>query len=203
MTEGKPQPQNRRTWWIVGLGLALAWIVYLRLWGPRGLSGDLPHPRLENSSPDARGEYAWTLMDLEGKRLDFTRYRGRAVFLNVWATWCPPCVAELPAIAHLAANPALKDVAFVCVSIDEDLEAVRRFARTRDLRQPVFWTPAETLPGVFQTPGIPATFVIAPDGRIVVAQVGAAQWDDPAVVDFLKALAQPSSIPAAGPVTRR
>src|SRR3982751_4985137 len=150
MTEVPPQSSwSRRTWWIMGLGLALAWIVYLIVWGPQGSSGELLPPRLEGRHPGgARADYAWTLVDLDGTPVEFARYRGRAVFLNVWATWCPPCVAELPAIAHLAANPALRDVAFVCVSTDDDLESVRRFVRQQSLKLPVAWG-ARTLPGVF------------------------------------------------------
>jgi thiol-disulfide isomerase/thioredoxin len=190
MTETPPQSSpSRRTWWVVSLGLALAWIVYLILWGPKGDGGDLLPPRLEGQRLGGRADYTWTLVGLDGAPVDFARYRGRAVFLNIWATWCPPCVAELPSIAHLAANPALRDVAFICVSTDGDLEAVRRFVRERTLTLPVAWD-AGVPPPVFQTDGIPATFIIAPNGQVVVSQVGSARWDDPTVVDFLKTLAQ-------------
>jgi thiol-disulfide isomerase/thioredoxin len=199
MTEMPPQSsRGRRTWWVVGLGLALAWIVYLVLWGPEGSTGDLLPPRLERRPLGGGADYAWTLVGLDGTPVEFSRYRGRAVFLNLWATWCPPCVAELPAIAHLAANPALRDVAFVCVSIDDDLKSVRRFVRERALTLPVVWD-AGAPPAVFQTSGIPATFLIAPDGQIVVAEVGSARWDDPTVVDFLKTLTQ--TAPAGGQST--
>src|SRR5205823_4576372 len=116
-------------------------------------------------------------------------YRGKAVFLNVWATWCGPCVRELPAIANLAANPRLKDVAFVCVATDEDQDAVRRFLAQRKLNLPVLHAVGRP-PEVFATPYIPATFLIAPDGRIVHVEQGSAQWDDPAVVDKLETLAK-------------
>jgi thiol-disulfide isomerase/thioredoxin len=216
MTEvSPPSPRGRRTWWIVGLGLALAWAVYLVVWGPEGDRGDLLPPRLESPDSEARADYAWRLMDLDITPVSLDRYRGRVVFLNIWATWCPPCVAELPSIAHLAANPALRDVAFVCVSVDDNLQPVRRFVRERAPMLPVVWS-AGAPPEVFQTGGIPATFVIAPDGRIVVAQVGSARWDDPAVVDFLKALAKSApggaeattgttdpSADSRAPVTRR
>jgi hypothetical protein len=104
-------------------------------------------------------------------------------------------VAELPSIARLAANPELRDVAFLCVAVDEDIETVRHFVRSRALTLPVAWN-AGTPPEVFQTEGIPATFIIAPDGRIVLAEVGSARWDKPSVVELLKSLAR--SAPAGG-----
>ncbi|HEX8200711.1 MAG TPA: TlpA disulfide reductase family protein [Isosphaeraceae bacterium] len=176
-------PRYRWAGWVVGL--ALAWVVYLIPWGPRG----------EGPRPEMRADFQWTMADLAGAPVEFAHYRGRPVFLNVWATWCPPCVAELPSIARLAANPALRDVAFLCVSVDEDVETVRRFVRDRGMTLPVAWD-AGTMPAVFRTEGIPATFIIAPDGRIVRAEVGSAQWDNPSVIELLKSLAE--TAPAGG-----
>ena len=101
-------------------------------------------------------------------------------------------MAELPAIATLAANPRLKDVAFVCVSTDESPEVLRRFVR--DKKWPMTVLRSTELPDVFLTDGIPATFLIAPDGRIAASEVGAARWDDPSVVEFLERLASPAVV---------
>src|SRR5205823_14965843 len=97
-----------------------------------------------------------------------------------------------PAIDHLASNSRLKGVAFVCVATDDDPDAVRRFVHKHKLRMTVLRV-AELPPGPFLTEGLPATFLIAPDGRIVVAHEGAAQWDDPVVVDYLEKLAKSSA----------
>lgn len=188
-TDPSSVPPNRgnERWWLVGLGLMAAWVLFLHWFGPKGPSGDLLAPQLQPTSPTARANYAWTLEDLDGKPVDFGRYKGRAVFLNIWATWCPPCRSEMPAIANLAANPRLKGVAFVCASTDDDPAEVRRFVAEQKLKLPIFR--ATSLPLAFQTQGIPATFLIAPDGAIVAAQEGSAQWDAPPVVDLLERLA--------------
>ena len=83
------------------------------------------------------------------------------MFLNVWATWCGPCVQEMPSIARLADDPRLKgkDIAFVCVSIDQSSAAVRTFLEGRPWRMSFFR--AEDIPPVFSTDGIPATYIIA------------------------------------------
>ncbi len=187
MTESKTGAV--RTWWIIGLGFAVAWCLILIFVVPRQGLGT---PRLDNPGAGRPAQFDWKLSDLNDAPVDFARYKGRTVFLNIWATRCPPCVAELPAIATLAANPRLKEVAFVCVSTDESPEVLRRFVR--DKKWPMTVLRATELPDVFLTEGIPATFLIAPDGRIAASEVGAARWDDPSVVKFLERLASPAVV---------
>ena len=95
----------------------------------------------------------------------------------------------MPSIAQLAENPRLrgKGIEFVCVSVDNSADTVRRFLEERTWTMTFFRT--EKLPAVFSTEGIPATFIIAPDGRIAAAQVGSDQWDRPDVVAFLEKIA--------------
>src|SRR4051794_25852945 len=112
----QPAPTSGRIWWYLGLGSAAAWCLYLSLFGPRREMGP---PQLEGTGLAEPAEYRWTLRDLDDAPVDFGRYRGKVVFLNIWATWCPPCVSELPLIAKLAADPRLADVAFVCAATDE------------------------------------------------------------------------------------
>jgi len=133
-------------------------------------------------------DLSWPLADLEGKPTTLAGYRGKAVFLNIWATWCAPCVAELPSIARLAADPRLKDVAFVCVSIDEDPAAVARFLDGKSLPMSVLHARGPS-PGVFSTEGIPATFLIGPDAVIRRQVVGGMDWDTPEMVGQLERLA--------------
>ena len=95
----------------------------------------------------------------------------------------------MPSIARLAEEPRLKDkgIAFVCVSIDEIDRDGAPVPGGPSWKMSFFR--AETLPPVFLTEGIPATFIIAPDGRIVAKQVGSARWDTPETVALLEKLA--------------
>ncbi len=181
------EPPSSRVWLYVLSGFAAFWILYLTFFGPKGGHGGLSAPRLQPPETAGKADSNWRPLDLEGKPTDFASYRGRVVFLNIWATWCPPCVAELPSVANLASNPQLKDVAFVCVSIDEQTETVKRFLK--DKSWPMTVLRADSLPKEFLTDGIPATFILDGSGNIVVAEVGSSQWDDPSTVDFLKKLA--------------
>lgn len=184
----EPGLKPSRTWFIVVVSLGLAWILYLSVYGPApGRDQPLDAPALKPPVPAMAVGPGWVVRDLQDEPVPFDRYRGRVVFLNLWATWCPPCLEELPAIANLAANPRLKDVAFLCISTDESAEAVRNYVKSKNW--PMTVLRAVSPPPGLVADGLPATFVIAPDGRVVVAEVGSAQWDDPAVVDYLERLA--------------
>lgn len=171
---GANAPQPARIWFIVAA-------VFLLLWGV-GLAMFLPSA----AKPTGNADYHWKYLDLDDVPVEFSRYKDKVVFLNVWATWCPPCVREMPSIARLAANPKLKDVAFVCVSVDESPATIRRFLTDKDWKMTVLR--AVSLPENFQTEGIPATFIIARDGRIVTAEVGARDWDSADVIQQLEGL---------------
>jgi thiol-disulfide isomerase/thioredoxin len=161
----------------------LAWCVYLVWFGPKQPRRS---PTLEGTALSQPADYDWALKELDGRPATLAPYRGKTVFLNIWATWCPPCVAELPSIARLAGTPGLEQVAFVCVSVDRDAETVRRFLQGKGW--PLTVLHATDAPPVFATEGIPATFLIAPDGRVAASVIGGAEWDDPSVVAFLQGL---------------
>ena len=191
MTNTTASPQ--RTWLYVALVFIGFWIVYLSFFAPRR------RQPLEGLGIDQPAAYNWTLEDLDEQQVSFSRFQGKAVFLNVWATWCPPCVREMPSIARLAAKDHFKDknIAFVCVSVDDATETVRRFVRDKNWPMTVLHAHKGALPPVYQTDGIPATFIISPAGRIVAAEVGSTDWDRPDVVAFLEKTAAMSASPAA------
>lgn len=179
MTAETPRPD--RSWLIVALVFLGFWIAYLGFFAPGNRA-----PSLDGSGGNRPAEYGWALEDLQGQTVQFTRFEGKTVFLNVWATWCGPCVGEMPSIAKLAASPRFrgKNIEFVCISVDDSVADVRRFVA--DKNWPMTVLHARSLPRVFQTEGIPATFILSPEGRIVAAEVGASDWDRPEVVSFLE-----------------
>jgi len=183
-----------RTWWLLGLIFVSAWCLFLYFFGPRV---PLEPPALAGTALGLPADYDWTLHDLDGRPVSFAQCRGKAVFLNIWATICPPCLEELPAIAELARSPRLGRVAFVCVATDPDVETVRRFLRGKDWPMTFLHTDATDVPPVFTAEGggIPATYLIARDGRVVASAVGSANWNDPTVVDILERLASPEPEP--------
>jgi thiol-disulfide isomerase/thioredoxin len=131
-------------------------------------------------------EYDWTVQSLDGQDFKMADAKGKVVFLNFWATWCPPCVAEMPSIQRL--HEKLKDdgVVFICVS-KEETSKVSQFVKEKGLTFPIY-TMRGAPPAIFKTRGIPATFILSPDGRIAFKHVGSAKWDDDKSIDFIKGL---------------
>lgn len=164
-------------------------------------SGFLPLPRLP-SGPEAavlaKVDEDWILRSLEGQNVRLSGLRGKVVFLNIWATWCPPCVAEVPAIQKLHDSMKDEEVAFLLVS-SEAPEHVHGFVGKKQWRVPVY-TPITRMPNVFVTDGIPATFILNRQGDVVFSQVGSANWNARDSHRFLHALlAQRSTLPPQKP----
>jgi thiol-disulfide isomerase/thioredoxin len=185
-TEAPRAPAPRNPWVIVALVFMALWVVALIAFVPR--FGAVPHPR--GPSQGARAELGWTVLDLDDHEVSLERFRGKPIFLNIWATWCPPCVNEMPSIARLAGHPTLKDVAFVCVSTDHSGTQVKRFLEGKGWS--MTFLRATDAPPVFATDGIPATFIIDRGGTIVESTLGGREWDSAETIALLGRLAQSS-----------
>lgn len=137
-----------------------------------------------------------TFVTLEGQALDSGRLRGRVLVLNVWATWCAPCIAELPALARLQAQLGA-GASVIALAVDQDVADVRRFVAEHQPGLTVAFDPggARTLPPL-GVEALPVTYVVAPDGRVHEAYLGARAWDAPDVLRRLRALStSPSTAP--------
>ena len=120
------------------------------------------------------GDYEWTLSDLEGTAVSFSEFKDEVVFLSIWATWCPPCRAEMPNIQHLFEQYGNR-VSFVLAS-QEEPETILRFMQDNGYTMPVYRL-VQNPSAKLSTSSIPTTFLIAPGGQIHVRKTGAARWD--------------------------
>lgn len=140
----------------------------------------------EGEMRDAGTEFYFSDESFETKSI--AQYRGKVVFLNIWASWCPPCIAEMPSIASL--YDQMKDdddVEFLLVSMDENFEDAKMFMTSRDFDMPIYHyrgRDRETYPSDL----IPTTYVITPDGRIAMEKKGMAKYDSPEFVEFIEKL---------------
>jgi len=135
--------------------------------------------------------YDWSLENLDGDLISASRFENQVVLFDLWATWCGPCIAEMPSFAALrAAIPEDRRIALALIT-DEDREPVRRtieeFPELGDL--PIYFA-RSGIPGVIWATGRPAAFVVDCQGRVVYRHVGAADWGAEEVVDFLESLEQ-------------
>jgi thiol-disulfide isomerase/thioredoxin len=133
-----------------------------------------------------QADYSWPLRTLDGRETKLSEFRDKVVFINLWATWCMPCVAEMPNIQGLYDSLKSERVAFLLIS-NEPKETVKKFLNDKKFTFPVYLCNKE-LPCVFKTMGIPATFILSRDGSVVFKEVGSAKWDDVSSLNFLRGL---------------
>lgn len=138
------------------------------------------HPALLNArAPD------FTVSD--GTRtVHLASYRGHVVLLNFWATWCEPCVVELPSLLQL--HREQPDLIILAVSIDEDPDAYTRFIARHHIDLITVRDPSEYAPKLFHTDMWPETYLIDRNGVIRRKFVGAQDWSSPEIRSFLKNL---------------
>lgn len=136
--------------------------------------------------PTNNASYDLRLVNMGGRQIDFEVFKGQTVFLNFWATWCPPCIAEMPDIHDLYEKKG-EEVAFVMISLDEDPDKARRFIERKGFDFPVYFL-ASSLPDVYDPRSIPTTYVISPEGKIALSQHGMAKYDTDGFRQFLDGL---------------
>lgn len=138
-----------------------------------------------------------------GKKLTLADYKGRVLVVNIWATWCGPCTAELPGLAALAARIKPFGGLVLPISIDvEGAAAVKPFYASHNISNlPVLLDPEGHNLDVLNTNGVPATIILNPEGKLVAWLFGAADWNAEAVFEFLSGLARkPADKPEVAPL---
>jgi len=118
--------------------------------------------------------YDWQLVDAKGNTFNFESVKGKVVLVNFWATWCPPCVAEMPSLQRLYDDYNDK-VVFMFVAQDK-VEKVSAFIAKKEYTLPVYYSKTEA-PSVLTSKTIPTTYVINKAGKIVIAETGVADWN--------------------------
>ena len=130
-------------------------------------------------------DFNWKLVSTSGENLDFESLQGKVVLVNFWATWCPPCVAEMPGMQELYESYGDR-VEFVFVARDEH-DRVLKFMDRKNLSVPIYYertAPPEEL----KTSSLPTTYLIDPQGTIRIDKVGAADWNSKKVRALLDEL---------------
>lgn len=134
--------------------------------------------------PEAASDMMYRTLDGEVEHLLATK--GQVVFLNLWGTWCIGCVAEMPTVQrlydHYKNDPQVK---FLIVSRLDPPERVLAYARLNHYSLPFYVTRDADIPASMEFNQYPATFVFAKDGRLMAKDLGAADWSDSSVVEFI------------------
>jgi peroxiredoxin len=140
-------------------------------------SGTRP-PRIGSAAPD------FTLQDGQTK-VTLSQFRGQVVVLNFWATWCPPCVEEMPSLVEMQRRMKAKGVTVVAVSIDVDENAYRQFVKDHAANLLTVRDPQQKTPDLYGTHGWPETYIIDRNGIVQRKFIGPVDWTEPEITDFL------------------
>ncbi|MFT6866354.1 MAG: thiol-disulfide isomerase/thioredoxin [Cyclobacteriaceae bacterium] len=132
---------------------------------------------------ETQANYSFQLTNVAGRNIDFQEFKGKTVFINFWATWCPPCIAEMPDIQSLYENVG-EEVDFVMISVDENQFKAKQFVQDKGYDFPVYFLNS-TLPSIYEARSIPTTYVISPEGVIVAERHGMAKYDSEEFRNFL------------------
>ena len=168
----------RQQWMFVGafVGVLVAGMV-----GATHFLGDELFPV---SAGSAAPDFSAMTIDSLPRSRSLRDYRGQVVVLNIWATWCGPCRVEMPSLQRLHAAYAPQGLRVVAVSVDDpgarQVQAIRQFIREFGLTFEVLHEGTGAIERIYQTTGVPETFVIGKDGTIRKKVIGAATWDSDA-----------------------
>lgn len=156
---------------------------HVKVWVNRVLSFN-PTP-IEEREQEVLSSYNWRLEDREGRRYDLSHAEGKVVFINIWASWCPPCVAEMPDL-QLLYNDYKEQVVFLFIASDKKVK-VNAFMEEHQYDFPVYY---ELGPGPEELSGniLPTTYILDRQRKIIVSETGTAAWNSKTTRELLSGL---------------
>lgn len=136
---------------------------------------------------NVEAQYNFTLIDAKGNRIAFEDFKGKTLFINFWATWCPPCIAEMPDLSELYREMRDEDIEFVFISVDDDFDKAVRYVENKQFDIPIYRL-ATGVPEAFESRSLPTTYVVDPEGQIKLKKSGMAKYNTERFRNFLAGL---------------
>lgn len=134
-----------------------------------------------------KADLGMRLIDVNGDALSLEDFEGKAIFLNVWATWCPPCIAEMPGINELYKDVKDQNVEFVMLSVDQDFGKAIDFKDDKDFEFNIYQL-GGPMPSMYASRAIPTTYVIDAQGNLVLTHKGMGDFDTKEFREFLASI---------------
>jgi len=134
-------------------------------------------------------DYTFTIKDLNDNKINVEQFKGKVIFLNLWATWCGPCRAEMEGIQNLYSKIDKEKVVFIILSLDKekDKSKIVDYIKKKGFTFSAY-QPSGDLPDQLQVPSIPTTFIISKNGMIVRKEVGGMRYDTSKFQKFIEEL---------------
>lgn len=174
-----------RKFWIVSVSLLVVVLIYVVAPAPH-------HPQaVAPESEPGQGRVMaadFQLADMHGNDVRLSAFRGQVVILNFWASWCPPCREEMPSMEQLYRQLKDQDVVLLAVNVESDRRAVVDFLDRNPHSFPVLLDSDGVVRTLYGVSRYPETFIIDPQGVVVEKVLGAIDWSQPQVVQFLRSL---------------
>jgi len=186
MMEEKEKPINLTAAFIVFLAITTLLVVW-------SLKQNSPFFESANQAPVKVGLPApdFTFPGLDGKKVSLSDYRGKVVFVNIWATWCPPCVEEMPSMQKLYQKLKGENFEILAVSIDsKGAKVVAPFMQKYKLTFPALIDYMSTIKRIYKTTGVPESYIIDKDGILAKKVIGPLDWSRPDILRLFRDLIQ-------------
>jgi peroxiredoxin len=131
----------------------------------------------------------FTLPDLQGTPVQLSKRQGNVIFIIIWATWCPPCVEEMPTMQQLYERLHGHGLEVLAISVDAlGAQVVGPFMQKYRLTFPVLLDAASRIPSLYRTSGVPESFIVDKRGRLVEKIVGPRDWSHPRMIALFQRL---------------
>lgn len=132
----------------------------------------------------------FTLSDMQGNSHSLSDYRGKVVMVNFWATYCGPCIKEMPSMQRLKEKLGDKPFAILAVDMAEEKSTVEAFLKKHDIKVnfPILLNPEGDVVEQWMITAVPTTFIVDPKGKIRYALFGGIEWDKPDVIETINGL---------------
>ena len=140
--------------------------------------------------PDKPMAPGFDLKDNQDKPQRLADYRGKPVILNFWATWCPPCREEMPSMQRAHQALSGDGIAVIAINVGDDAETIGDFLAEVPVDFPLPMDTESKVAQSYPLKGLPTTYVIDPQGRLVYAAEGEREWDDPKILNQVRSLKQ-------------
>jgi peroxiredoxin len=143
---------------------------------------------MQPDGPPVQGNYApdFTLTDLEGRTWTLSELKGQVVFINFWATWCPPCISEMPSMQNLYDTLPRDQFKMLAVLYSDEADNARKFVEKLDITLPVLVDEGNRTGMQYGLTGVPETFILDKEGIIRERHQGPAEWDSAEVIHMLR-----------------
>lgn len=138
------------------------------------------------SNPQAAPNF--NLPDMDGLKHQLSDYKGQPVIINFWATWCPPCRAEMPSMERAWNKIKNQGIAMLAINVGEDEDTIFTFLGDYPANFTILLDQSGIVSEQWPVRGLPTTFIISPDGQLVYQAIGGREWDDEQLLNLIRQL---------------